>query len=121
MEPTDDVGEASRLLVVRLSGSLLRSSSSSSTERVEGGCSTEPGDALMGVGAISTGGDGLLLLELTLLGLPALQPMMSEMKCGVGALGGFAYTCGCHEFTTHDVEIAPSVGDTAPTVPVTPV
>lgn len=126
MEPIDDVGEASRLFVVKLSGSLLSSSSSSSAASDGGGCGTEAGDvlrgisgggvALMGVGATSTGGDGFLLL-----GLQELQPMMSDMKCGVGAFGGLAYTCGCHEFTADDVEIVPSVGETTPTVAVTPV
>lgn len=136
MEPIDDVGEASRLFVVKLSGSLLSSSSSSSSAASEGGgCGTEAGDALrgisgggvalMGVGATNRGGDGFLFLTvillLLLLGLYELQPMMSDIKWGVGAFGGFAYTCGCHEFIAHDVEIVPSVGETTPTVAVTPV
>ena len=135
MEPIDDVGEASRLFVVKLSGSLLSSSSSSSAESEGGGCGAEPGDALrdisgggvalMGVGATNTGGDGflflILILLLLLLGLRELQPMMSDMKCGVGAFGGLPYTCGCHEFMADDVEIVPSVGETTPTVAVTAV
>lgn len=24
-------------------------------------------------------------------------PRMSPIECGVGAFGGFAYTCGCHD------------------------
>jgi hypothetical protein len=135
IDPTDDVGEASRLFVVKLRGSLLSSSSSSSvvSEGVGGGggCRTEPGEALggisgggvalIGVGATTTCGDVfLLLLLLLLLLLHGPQPMISEMKCGVGVLGGLAYTCGCQELTASDAETVPSVGETTPTVAVTP-
>jgi hypothetical protein len=133
MEPIEDVGEASRLFVVKLSGSLLSSSSSSSSSarRGAGGWRTEPGDALrgisgggvalIGVGATKRGADGFLCLEAMLLpGLP--QPMMSDMKCGVGTLGGLPYTCGCQELiAADDAEIVPSVGETTPTAAVTPV
>jgi hypothetical protein len=103
MEPIDDVGDASRLFVVKLSGSLLNSSSSSSSVVSEGvggggGCRTEPGEvlggisgggvALIGVGATNIGWDGFLLLVLLLLLLLLLftlelreaQPMISEIK-----------------------------------------
>ena len=97
IEPIDDVGEASRLFVVKLSGSLLSSSSSSSvvSEGVGGGggCKTELGDALggisgggvalMGVGATKIGGDGFLFALILLLLLCELhepQPIISDIK-----------------------------------------
>lgn len=138
IEPIDDVGEASRLFVVKLSGSLLSSSSSSSvvSEGVGGGggCKTELGDALggisgggvalMGVGATKIGGDGFLLFELILLlllcELHEPQPIISDIKCGVGVLGGLAYTCGCHELLADDAEMLPSIGEMTPTVAVIP-
>jgi hypothetical protein len=78
----------------------------------------------MGVGATNRGADGflflVLMLLLLLLGLP--QPMISDMKCGVGTLGGLPYTCGCQELiAADDAEIVPSVGETTPTAAVTPV
>ena len=136
IEPIDDVGEASRLFVVKLSGSLLSSSSSSSvvSEGVGGGggCKTELGDALggisgggvalMGVGATKIGGDGFLLfaLKLLLCELHEPQPIISDIKCGVGVLGGLAYTCGCHELLVDDAEMLPSIGEMMPTVAVIP-
>jgi len=130
------VGEASRLFVVKLSGSLLSSSSSSSvvSEGVGGGggCKTELGDALggisgggvalMGVGATKIGGDGFLLFALILLlcELHEPQPIISDIKCGVGVLGGLAYTCGCHELLADDAEMLPSIGEMTPTDAVIP-